>query len=374
MMRIRHSITALAFASIGLFLASACSTDDESDGTDENGEGGSTTSNPYLNQGGNSVVTPQSGGTTSRGGATGNGGTVSNGGTTSGNGGAATGGTTTGVGGASNTGGLANVAGQTGSIAGNAGDGTAGSTAENGGASAGVAGQETSQAGTGNDSVAGAAGETGNGGTAGDTGAAGASSGGTAGSTSDGTAGTAGVWTAGDCETTNDSLANFCAPENSVTLPNMNLTVGGLTIVSANGSLSLSGNIATAGPYWEGTPFNDAGCTDAGIDATGKAGLTMTVQNNASAPVRIVLYVTDQAGTAAPYSLVDLSAEFEVGVGGNTPQEVNVPFADFVPACTLPSDVSLNYETIRKIGFGFAEAGAVDVTLSNINFYAPSGA
>lgn len=374
MKRFTLSISAISLTSLGLLFASACSTDD----TTSDGEGG------YVNSGGNTYM--NRGGGTSYGG-TGNGGAAAGGKAATGgaaNGGAANGGAATG--GKASTGGAATAGASTGgaATAGNAGNGGTAGAATGGAATAGEAGNggTAGSTSTGGAATAGNAGKIGTAGstsTAGKTSVAGSTStggtanAGTAGKTNTGTAGTG---TLGNCGTVATSLAMYCTPPTTVALPNTSAvatrdpasdpSMGTLQYHIYNGVAQLYGTVAAAGAFWQGTPFTDATCSGAGVNATGKTGMTVTVVNNVTTPVSVQLIVLDQAGTTAPYPVVTMTAT--VNVAGSATSTQTIPFSNFVSSCTLPTGVSSNYATIRQIGFGFGAAGAVDVTLSNISF------
>jgi hypothetical protein len=136
-----------------------------------------------------------------------------------------------------------------------------------------------------------------------------------------------------------------------------------------NGVIQLYGNVAATGRFWQGSPYTDTTCAGRGVDATGKSGLRVTVKNSATNPMTLVLYVTDQAGTASPYTIVPLTKEVEVAAGGPSAQNVSidVPFSQFEPTCS--TSVAFNAATIRQLGLGFGSTGTLDLTISSFSFY-----
>ncbi len=380
MKRFTLSISAISLTSLGLLLASACSTDDST----SDGEGGYVGSggNTYMNRGGGTGY----GGTTGNGGAAAVGGKAATGGAIAVGGKAATGGAANGgaaTGGKAATGGAA-TAGNAGNggtagaaTAGNAGDGaTAGSTSTGGVATAGNAGKLGTAGSTSTAGKTSVAGSTSSGGTA---------NAGTAGKTNTGTAGNAGAGTAGSgpaCATDSTPPANgFCTPPASLAaIPNMTGTIGNYHVNSTPGSARIynvgSGITTTPvdGDFFTGSPFTAPGsCQNAGVNASASSGMSVTVTNNLGAPVDVLLYVIDQTGTTAPYTIVTLTAKTTIAANA-TNSTVQVPFvgatSQFVGTCTYSSAIALNLATVRQVGIGFDSANnQVDVWLLGMAFY-----
>jgi hypothetical protein len=93
-------------------------------------------------------------------------------------------------------------------------------------------------------------------------------------------------------------------------------------------------------------------------------GLKVTV-TNAAVALTLLLYVTDQAGTAMPYTIVPMTATVNVPAGG--PNVIDVPFSTFQATCQ--TSVPFNPATIRQLGLGFGSTGTLDLTIASIAFY-----
>ncbi len=288
---------------------------------------------------------PAVGGTSTAGGATSVGGTSTAGGVTS-VGGTSTAGGATSVGGTSTAGGVTSVGGT--STAG-------GATAVGGTSTAGGASATGGSKAVGGTSTAGGASATGGSNAVGGSSATGGSS------------------AMAPCTTDANTILT-CTPPATVSPGNTGTGaardpvndpyIGNYQYHVFNGVIQLYGDITAPGRFWQGSPYTDATCSGRGVNATGMTGLRVTV-TNAAAALTLLLYVTDQAGTASLYTIVPMTASVNVPAGG--PNTIDVPFSTFQPTCA--TSVAFNAATIRQLGLGFGSAGTLDLTITSVAFY-----
>jgi hypothetical protein len=152
------------------------------------------------------------------------------------------------------------------------------------------------------------------------------------------------------------------------------VAISTININAANGVIDLTGTVPFVGYLTLSRPFNQAPCTNSGLDARvtnsnpvqSYTGITLTVTNNQATASTLVVYLADRVTTGGASYYVLASAG--IPVAGNSAVTQTLRWADLTPNCTIPNAAAFDSTQILAIGLGFNQTGVVNLAVTNVVF------
>jgi len=179
--------------------------------------------------------------------------------------------------------------------------------------------------------------------------------------------------------------AIYCSPSgntipvNAICTGVLGCSTGGIVIKGGTSGLSISGNVSSAAPIFQSTPFTNGDCASGGISATDATtgtpftGMSVTLTNAGTSPVVVNILLPDIASAPGSTSLYSATMTASVTVQpGTTPTTVAMHWSDFSPSCTLGN---VKFDPTKILALGVSVGGSsttypvpVNIAISSLSF------